>query len=139
MSIIPSNTQFIGDTTGVAIVEKRSSQVNSLSSPFTMADLQESALTSQPIVVTEATHPITSYNTIIDASSVAIVATLPDATTVAGTPYTIIAYNADNLITINTTSSQQIRRVSTDTFTSDTLVAGDILTLISTGTYWQVT
>jgi hypothetical protein len=97
-------------------------------------------LQSQSVsIVTTATHSIVSDKTIIDATSVAVVATLPNANTSAGTVYTIIAYNAANLITINTFLSQQIKRVSTDTFTSDTLNAGDILTLISTGTYWQVT
>jgi hypothetical protein len=97
-------------------------------------------LQSQSVsIVTTATHSIVSDKTIIDATSVAVVATLPNANTLAGTEYTIIAYNAANLITINTFLSQQIRRISTDTFTSDTLNAGDILTLISTGTYWQVT
>jgi hypothetical protein len=41
MAIIPNNTQFIGDTTGIPIQEKRSAQVNALSTPFTMADIIE--------------------------------------------------------------------------------------------------
>ena len=39
MAIIPSNTQFRGDTTGVPIVEKGSSQTNSRSGIFTMQDI----------------------------------------------------------------------------------------------------
>jgi len=38
MAIVPSNTQFRGDTTGVPIVEKGSSQTNSRSGIFTMQD-----------------------------------------------------------------------------------------------------
>lgn len=38
MAIIPSNTQFVGDTTGVPIVEKGSSQTNDRSGVFTMQD-----------------------------------------------------------------------------------------------------
>ena len=38
MAIIPSNTQFIGDTTGVPIVEKGSSQTNDRAGVFTMQD-----------------------------------------------------------------------------------------------------
>ena len=38
MAIIPSNTQFRGDTTGVPIVEKGSSQTNDRAGVFTMQD-----------------------------------------------------------------------------------------------------
>lgn len=38
MAIIPSNTQFVGDTTGVPIVEKGSSQTNDRAGVFTMQD-----------------------------------------------------------------------------------------------------
>ena len=38
MAIIPSNTQFRGDTTGVPIVEKGSSQTNNRAGVFTMQD-----------------------------------------------------------------------------------------------------
>ena len=89
--------------------------------------------------VTSSTHDIANSTTVFDATSNAITATLPDATANKGVEFTLIGYNADNLITIDTTSSQQIRRKSTDTFTSDTLISEDILKVISTGTYWQVT
>lgn len=39
MAIIPSNTQFVGDTTGVPIQELRSAQINAMSAPFTMQDI----------------------------------------------------------------------------------------------------
>ena len=39
MAIIPSNTQFRGDTTGVTIVEKGSSQTNNRAGIFTMQDI----------------------------------------------------------------------------------------------------
>ena len=39
MAIIPSNTQFVGDTTGVPIQELRSDQINALSEAFTMQDI----------------------------------------------------------------------------------------------------
>ena len=38
MAIIPSNTQFRGDTTGVTIVEKGSTQTNDRAGIFTMQD-----------------------------------------------------------------------------------------------------
>ena len=41
MAIIPSNTQFVGDTSGIPIIERRSGQVNALSTPFTMEDIIE--------------------------------------------------------------------------------------------------
>tara|TARA_R110002153_G_C13097929_1_gene476213 strand:+ start:52 stop:705 length:654 start_codon:yes stop_codon:yes gene_type:complete len=43
MAIIPSNTQFRGDTTGVPIVEKGSSQTQGRAGIFTMADIAQSA------------------------------------------------------------------------------------------------
>ena len=39
MAIIPSNTQFRGDTTGVPIVEKGSSQTQGRAGIFTMQDI----------------------------------------------------------------------------------------------------
>ena len=42
MAIIPSNTQFRGDTTGVPIVEKGSSQTNDRAGIFTMQDIIDS-------------------------------------------------------------------------------------------------
>ena len=42
MAIIPSNTQFRGDTTGVPIVEKGSAQTQARAGIFTMADIAQS-------------------------------------------------------------------------------------------------
>lgn len=42
MAIIPSNTQFRGDTTGVTIVDKGSASTNARAEYFTMADIAES-------------------------------------------------------------------------------------------------
>jgi hypothetical protein len=39
MAIIPSNTQFVGDTTGIPIKQLRSAQINAMSEPFTMGDI----------------------------------------------------------------------------------------------------
>ena len=39
MAIIPSNTQFRGDTTGVTIVDKGSSSTNARAEYFTMQDI----------------------------------------------------------------------------------------------------
>ena len=39
MAIIPINTQFRGDTTGVTIVDKGSSLTNARAEYFTMADI----------------------------------------------------------------------------------------------------
>lgn len=92
-------------------------------------------------VTTETSNATLTTNNdtvIIDASSSAVQVTLPDATTSEGKEITIIGYDTTNAATIATTSSQQIRRVSSDTNTTDTLVEGDIVKVISTGTYWQV-
>jgi hypothetical protein len=43
MAIIPSNTQFRGDTTGVPIVDKGSASTNARAEYFTMADIAQSA------------------------------------------------------------------------------------------------
>lgn len=43
MAIVPSNTQFRGDTTGVPIVDKGSASTNKRAEYFTMADIAESA------------------------------------------------------------------------------------------------
>ena len=42
MAIVPSNTQFRGDTTGVPVVDKGSAQTNSRAEYYTMADIAES-------------------------------------------------------------------------------------------------
>ena len=42
MAIIPSNTQFRGDTTGVTVVDKGSASTNARAEYFTMADIAES-------------------------------------------------------------------------------------------------
>ena len=41
MAIIPSNTQFRGDTTGVTIVDKGSSSTNARAEYFTMQDIAD--------------------------------------------------------------------------------------------------
>lgn len=98
---------------------------------------------------TASTLSILPHHTVLfDASSNAITATLPDISLVSnssqGREFVLIGYDATNTITINTTSSQQIRRKTGDTATSITLAAGDILKLravnLGGGTaWWQIT
>lgn len=52
MAIVPSNTQFIGNTTGIPVVEKNSAQINSATGIFTMADIAQSVSISIPNNVT---------------------------------------------------------------------------------------
>lgn len=99
---------------------------------------------------TAPTLAISFHHTVrLDASSNAITVTLPNATlfstSTAGRELILIGYDATNTITINTTSSQDIRRDVSDVGnTSTTLAQGDILKLIainlgSGNGYWQVT
>ena len=53
MAIIPSNTQFIGDTTGIPIQELRSAQINALSGAFTMSDIADSAVAETEVTYSE--------------------------------------------------------------------------------------
>jgi hypothetical protein len=90
-------------------------------------------------IVEETTLTVSNSEVIIDAASQAVSAILPTVASVpVGKKYTVIAYDATNTITLATSSSQQIRQVKTDTTTSTTLAAGDIYTVINTGTYWQI-
>lgn len=52
MAIVPSNTQFRGDTTGVPVVDKGSALTNSRAEYYTMADIAESVPISIPNNVT---------------------------------------------------------------------------------------
>jgi len=64
MAIIPNNTQFIGDTTGIPIQEKRSAQVNALSTPFTMTDIIDTvAVNVGDITGVASTSPLTGGGT----------------------------------------------------------------------------
>jgi hypothetical protein len=90
-------------------------------------------------IVEDTTLTVSNSEVIIDAASQAVSAILPTVASVpVGKKYTVIAYDATNTITLATSSSQQIRQVKTDTTTSTTLAAGDIYTVINTGTYWQI-
>jgi hypothetical protein len=193
MAIIPNNTQFRGDTTGVAIVEKGSSQTNSRAGIFTMDDIVETVaqetqtigtigqvpysnasaddfdysaglvyepgveltvdgevnatslagdgtlITNIPDIVTTVAHPLDRKVTIVDASSNAVTTTLPDVTISLGREFTIVAYDATNTVTIDTTGGQDIRRTVLDVGTTSIVVAaGEIYTVVGTGVYWQV-
>jgi hypothetical protein len=90
-------------------------------------------------IVEDTTLTVSNSEVIIDAASQAVSAILPTVASVpVGKKYTVIAYDAANTITLTTSSSQQIRQIKTDTTTSTTLAAGDIYTVINTGTYWQI-
>jgi hypothetical protein len=84
---------------------------------------------------------LTSSNSdlIVDSSFGSVAVTLPLLSSVsAGKKYTIIAYDATNTITLETSGSEQIRQVKTDTTTSTILAAGDIYTVVNAGSYWQI-
>ena len=84
---------------------------------------------------------LTSSNSdlIVDSGFGSVAVTLPLLSTVyPGKKYTIIAYDATNTITLETSGSEQIRLVKTDTTTSTTLAAGDIYTVVNVGSYWQI-
>tara|TARA_R110000822_G_scaffold114337_1_gene245874 strand:+ start:238 stop:1533 length:1296 start_codon:yes stop_codon:yes gene_type:complete len=63
MAIIPSNTQFIGDTTGIPIQELRSAQINALSGAFTMQDIIDTVGTD-----TNTTYDLSSVQTGADVN-----------------------------------------------------------------------
>lgn len=75
---------------------------------------------------------------ICDSSGATANPTLPNCTgAYTGKRYTIVCYDATSGVTINTTSSQQIRTKTGDTSTSIAMAVGNIIELISTGVYWQ--
>lgn len=74
-----------------------------------------------------------------DASSGTIDLDLPALGTYPNKIYTLIGYDATNTITVNTDSgSEYIKRIKSDTLTSDTLASGDIYKIKDVGTHWQL-
>ena len=64
MAIIPNNTQFVGDTTGIPIKQSRSAQVNAMSEPFTMSDIIDTvAVNVGDITGVVSTTPLTGGGT----------------------------------------------------------------------------
>lgn len=60
MAIIPNNTQFVGDTTGIPIKQLRSAQINAMSEPFTMGDIIDTvAINVGDITEVVSTTPLT--------------------------------------------------------------------------------
>jgi hypothetical protein len=94
-----------------------------------------------PLITITADTLLTISNSevIIDSSIEKVTATLPTVASVPiGKKYTIIAYRLVEPITLETSSSQQIRQTNTDAITSITLSSGNIYTVVNTGDYWQI-
>ncbi len=117
-----------------------SSNLLNVSSNLSNVSSSLSVFTSVITITSNLTLNASHRDVIVDASTSPVIVTLPDLSSViAGKEYRIHGYNATNSITINTTSSQQIRMVSTDTATSDNIIAGDVIYYINTGSYWKIT
>lgn len=100
-----------------------------------IAQLKSVALGYISTISTTSILTNSNYIVAVDASAGVVTLTLPDVNTNTK-GFIIHAYDATNTITIDTTSSQQIRNISSDTQTSITLTAGQEATLICAGTFW---
>jgi hypothetical protein len=77
---------------------------------------------------------------IINADSNTVKLILPDVLSLPiGKKFTLIAYNDTNGITVETTDSQKIKQIHTDTDVSLILTLGQIYSFVNTGVYWQIT
>lgn len=98
--------------------------------------------TTTPITNTSINLSLTlaNHRVLVDSTGGGVTITLPDCTLCTGKEFVVYGYAGPptNTITVATTSSQIIKRISTDTATTDNINIGDAIYYVSQGTYWIV-
>lgn len=93
----------------------------------------------QPTAVeNDITLDAKQYDLVAYASFNSIDMTLPDCEVFTGKEYRIHGYDTTFPVTVVTTNSQEIRAAITDTATSLNIASGDVVVLVSLGSFWKI-
>mgnify|MGYP003624466252 FL=1 len=122
-------------------VQKTGETTQSIAGDIVVANnvIGQSFISPLVTIIEDTILTIADSYIIIDALSQPVAAILPVISTVPiGKKYIVVAYDVTNTVTLETSNSEQLRVIKTDTPSSFTLTSGTIYEVINTGTYWQV-
>jgi len=108
---IPAGTQFVGISPDVDLTERKSSRLNENQAVYTINDLVSSPL---PYIAKDSAYTLTLLDYTVECTSNTFAITLPSAKGITGKVYNI-NNTGTGLITVDTTSSQTINGITTQT------------------------